>query len=129
VHAILSSPAPWSQGAVRSAPVEANALTTRQADRGVRRPSRRAVRPDARPVRAPVATSPVITLPAPGALPPSGAGGTTAGGAAAAAGAGAAALLVLIALYGMRALLPGLLALGPGRWRSALLVCRLERPG
>jgi len=76
-----------------------------------------------------VITSPALQLPATSALPPAGAEGATGGGAAGAAGASAAALLVFVALYLTRALLPGLLALGVSRWQSALLVCRLERPG
>lgn len=82
-----------------------------------------------RPAHDAATTSPVVKLPVPGSLPPPGAEGAAGGGAAGAAGAGIAALLVLMALYGMRALLPGLLALELGRWPSALLVSRLERPG
>ena len=103
-------------------------LPAHNAHRNPRGDVRRAAHSDLRPLHA-ATTSPVVNLPATSFLPPAGSGGTMAGGAAGAAGAGAAALLLLIALYGMRALLPGLLALGPGRWRSALLVCRLERPG
>jgi hypothetical protein len=71
----------------------------------------------------------MLNLPAPTSLPPAGGEGATGGGASGAVGTGTAALLVLIALYGMRALQPGLLALELGPWRSALLVLRLERPG
>jgi len=61
-------------------------------------------------------------------MPPAGVEGAT-GGAGSAGGATAAALLTLVGICLMRALLPGLLALRIGPWRSALLVCRLERPG
>lgn len=127
-HPVVASSAPWSAGTGSVAPVarETPATHPRRDPRGS---SARAVHRTVRPVHEAATTSPVVNLPATNFPAPAGSGGTVAGGAAAAAGAGAAVLLLLIALYGMRALLPGLLALGPSRWRSALLVCRLERPG
>lgn len=119
----------WSQDAGPAAPAGPETLSTHPAHSSSRGVPRRALHRAVRPVPDAASTAPVMILPATTFLPPAGSGGTMAGGAAAAAGAGAAVLLLLIALYGMRALLPGLLALGPGRWQSALLVCRLERPG
>jgi hypothetical protein len=95
---------------------------------GPSRPARHGVRSH-RPIASPVNTAvaiPLPRLPIPSGLPPAGAAGVSSGGAA---GAGAAALLALAGIWLLRALLPGLLALGPGPWRTALLVCRLERPG
>lgn len=94
-------------------------------------PSESAGRPrrGARPRVDAASTAPPMQLPASPALPPAGAEGATAGGAGGAAGTAAAALLTLAGLCFMRALLPGLLALELGPWRSALLVCQLERPG
>jgi hypothetical protein len=82
-----------------------------------------------RPPLDPAAAAPTVQLPPSSALPPAGVESVAVGGASGAAGATAAALLALVGICLMRALLPGLLALRIGRWQSALLVCRLERPG
>ena len=65
-------------------------------------------------------------VPASGALPPAGAG---AGGIGTGVGTGAATLLALVALCLLGTLLPGLLGLEIGPWRSADYALRLERPG
>ncbi|MGZ4329284.1 MAG: hypothetical protein ACXVXL_14805 [Solirubrobacteraceae bacterium] len=61
-----------------------------------------------------------------GAVPPAGAG---AGGIGTGVGPGTATLLALVALCLLGTLLPGLLGLEIGPWRSADYALRLERPG
>ncbi|MGZ4227138.1 MAG: hypothetical protein ACXVH3_17150 [Solirubrobacteraceae bacterium] len=65
-------------------------------------------------------------VPASGAVPPAGAG---AGGIGTGVGTGTATLLALVALCLLGTLLPGLLGLEIGPWRSADYALRLERPG
>jgi hypothetical protein len=127
--AATSNPVPWSDGVRAAAAVARKAAAAPHVRRDAHGPSRLAGRAESRPTRDAATTSPLVRLPVPSSLPPAGAEGAIGGGAAGTAGTGTAALLMLIALYGMRALLPGLLALELGRWRSALLVARLERPG
>jgi hypothetical protein len=119
-------------------PASAEVAGARDRQRSTERPRRDAARgagpgSRARPRLRLANTSAVASLPvSPPAstfLPPAGADGISAGGAGGAAGATAAALLALVGVYALSALLPGLLSLGLSRWRSALLACRLERPG
>jgi hypothetical protein len=65
-------------------------------------------------------------LGASGSLPPAGA---ATGGTGTGLGSPAATLLTLVALSLLGALLPGLLGLEVGPWRSARCTLRLERPG
>jgi hypothetical protein len=124
--AVVSRAVAWSDSPQPAAAVARRTVGRPHTRRDTRDSPRPGVRADRRP---PATTSAMVRLPAPASLPPAGAEGAAGGGAAGAAGAGTAALLVLIALYGMRALLPELLALELGQWRSALLVSSLERPG
>jgi hypothetical protein len=120
---------PWSTQADPVTPDRRAVPSSGQVRRHARSAASSGPRHVPRPREVAVSTVPALQLPATGALPPTGAEGATGGGATGAAGASAAALLVFVALYLTRALLPGLLALGVSRWQSALLVCRLERPG
>jgi hypothetical protein len=79
-----------------------------------------------KPAAVDVSTPTGGLVPASDAVPPAGAG---AGGIGTGVGAGAATLMALVALSLLGTLLPGLLGLEIGPWRSADYAMRLERPG